>query len=121
MRSTLILGFLILLVCSVGLSQQQQLIPVLGGIVTMPNPPLRSQEFSFTVNGDGFDETSALSFIGPGCLMGCPAEKIYMRSQNQINGAVRLPAGSFVVIARNGNGPVSSNSLTINVTDPGWE
>ena len=121
MRSTLIFGFLILLVCSVALAQQEQLIAVLGGIVTMPNPPFQSQDFSFTVNGDGFDETSALSFIGPGCLMGCPAEKIYMRSQNQISGAVRLPAGSFVVIARNGNGPVSNNSITINVIDPGFE
>ena len=86
----------------------------------MPDPPLRSQEFTFTLNGDGFDETTAVSFIGPGCLMGCPAEKIYMRSQSQISGAVRLPAGIFVVIARNGNGPLSTNSLTINVTDPGF-
>src|SRR5262245_66529252 len=109
-----------LLVCSVGLSQQQQTIPRLGAIVTMPNPPLRDQEFTFTLNGDGFDETTAISFIGPGCLIGCPAEKIYMRSQSQINGAVRLPAGSFVIYARNGIGPLSPNALTINVTDPGF-
>src|SRR5262249_32175364 len=120
MRSTLTLVFLMFLICFTALSQQQQ-IPRLGAIVTMPNPPLRGQEFTFTVNGDGFDETTAISFIGPGCFMGCPAEKIYMRSQSQINGAVRLAAGSFVVVARNSYGPVSSNSLTINVTDPGFD
>jgi hypothetical protein len=116
----LTLLFLILLASSVVLSQDEQTVPRLGAIVTMPDPPLRSQEFTFTLNGDGFDETTAISFIGPGCLMGCPAEKIYMRSQSQISGAVRLPAGSFVVTARNGTGPLSNNSLTINVTDPGF-
>ena len=119
MRSTLTFVFLVLIICSAALSQQVA-IPRLGGIVTMPNPPFRDQEFSFTLNGDGFDETVAISFIGPGCLMGCPAEKIYARSQNQISGAVRLPAGTFIIIARNGFGPLSSNSLAINVTDPGF-
>jgi hypothetical protein len=121
MRSTLTFVFSIFVLCAAALSQQQYVIPQLGGITTMPNPPFRGQEFSFTVNGDGFDETTAVIFSGPGCLMGCPAEKIYMRSQNQISGAVRLPAGSFVIFARNGYGPGSSNTLTINVTDPGFD
>ena len=120
MRSTLTFLFLIFLVCSAALSQQQATVPRLGAIVTMPDPPLRGQEFAFTVNGDGFDETTAVTFTGPGCLIGCPAEKIYMRSQSQISGAVRLPAGIFVVTARNGTGPLSGNSLTINVTDLGF-
>jgi hypothetical protein len=120
MRSTLTFFFCIFLVCFAALSQEQQTVPRLGAIVTMPNPPLRSQEFSFTVNGDGFNETTALSFFGPGCFTGCPAEKIYMRSQSQINGAVTLPAGSFIITARNGTGPLSSYALTINVTDPGF-
>jgi hypothetical protein len=119
-RLTLTFVFLIVLVSFVALSQEQQTIPQLGAVTTMPDPPFRGQEFTFTVNGDGFDETTAITFAGPGCLMGCPAEKIYMRSQNQINGAVRLPAGLFVITARNGTGPVSPNSLTINVTDPGF-
>ena len=121
MRSTLMFVLLMFLVCAAAQAQWQQTVPRLGGIVTMPNPPFRSQEFTFTLSGDGFDETTAISFFGPGCFVGCPAEKIYMRSQNQINGAITLPAGGFVVAARNGNGSEASNSLTIYVTDPGFD
>jgi hypothetical protein len=120
MRSALTFVLLVFLVCVAAQWPGQQMVPRLGTIVTMPNPPFRSQEFTFTLNGDGFDETTAISFFGPGCFVGCPAEKIYMRSQTQINGAVRLPAGGFIIAARNGNGSPASNSLTIYVTDPGF-
>jgi hypothetical protein len=96
--------------------------PSISSIGSSPNPPIAGQQFVFTINGSGFDASTAqVVFTGPGCptTTSCvvPNGVLTGKTASSLAGPATVSAGSYNIQVRNGSTGTLSNSRTINVSN----
>jgi immune inhibitor A len=94
--------------------------PVIKTIKTVPTQPIKSQQFTFTIDGSGFDaSTVEVFFLGPGCgtdtACVVPNNVLTTKTAAEVAGPATLTDGSFTVQVRNTSTGSVSNTLPLAV------
>lgn len=91
--------------------------PVINQITTSPNPPINGQAFNITLTGSNFaSSNSTIFFSGPGCSSPCSISA--SGSSTQVSGQAILAAGNFTVTVKNNTTGLTSNGVSLTVSNP---